>query len=99
MVVATATNVPMGEVPASQLLGHSQGPAPPWTSALRTKDNHSRGLATLSATTANSSGISPETAEIPVQPVAGPSNADERVRALQGMDFDTMRAYFLNLKD
>ena len=38
-------------------------------------------------------------AEIPQQPVAGPSNADERVRALQGMDFDTMRAYFLNLKD
>ena len=37
-------------------------------------------------------------AEIP-QPMAGPSNADERVRALQGMDFDTMRAYFLNLKD
>ena len=38
-------------------------------------------------------------AEIPQQPVAGPSNADERVRALQGMDFDTMRTYFLNLKD
>ena len=38
-------------------------------------------------------------AEIPQQPMAGPSNADERVRALQGMDFDTMRAYFLNLKD
>ena len=38
-------------------------------------------------------------AEIPAQPMAGPSNADERVRALQGMDFDTMRAYFLNLKD
>ena len=38
-------------------------------------------------------------AEIPQQPMAGPSNADERVRALQGMDFDTMHAYFLNLKD
>ena len=38
-------------------------------------------------------------AEIPQQPMAGPSNADERVRALQGMDFDTMRTYFLNLKD
>ena len=38
-------------------------------------------------------------AEIPQQPVPGPSNTDERVRALQGMDFDTMRAYFLNLKD
>ena len=38
-------------------------------------------------------------AEIPQQPMAGPSNTDKRVRALQGMDFDTMRAYFLNLKD
>ena len=38
-------------------------------------------------------------AEIPAQLVVGPSNADERVRALQGMDFNTMRAYFLNLKD
>ena len=38
-------------------------------------------------------------AKIPQQPMAGPSNADERVRTLQGMDFDTMRAYFLNLKD
>ena len=38
-------------------------------------------------------------AEIPQQPMAGPLNADERVRALQGMDFDTMCAYFLNLKD
>ena len=38
-------------------------------------------------------------AEIPQQLMAGPSNADERVCALQGMDFDTMRAYFLNLKD
>ena len=38
-------------------------------------------------------------AEIPQQPVAGPSNADERVCALQGMDFDTMCTYFLNLKD
>ena len=37
-------------------------------------------------------------AEIPTQQAATPSN-DERVRALQGMDFDTMRAYFLNLKD
>ena len=41
----------------------------------------------------------PRVAEIPQQPMAGPSNADERVRALQGMDFDTMHAYFLNLKD
>ena len=38
-------------------------------------------------------------AKIPQQPMAGPLNADERVRALQGMDFDTMRTYFLNLKD
>ena len=38
-------------------------------------------------------------AEIPVQPMAGPSNADERVRALQGMDFNTMHTYFLDLKD
>ena len=38
-------------------------------------------------------------AEIPAQMMAGPSNTDERVCALQGMDFDTMCAYFLNLKD
>ena len=38
-------------------------------------------------------------AKIPAQPMAGPSNADERVHALQGMDFDTMHTYFLNLKD
>ena len=38
-------------------------------------------------------------AKILAQLMAGPSNADERVRALQGMDFDMMHAYFLNLKD
>ena len=38
-------------------------------------------------------------AETPAQLMAGPSNADKRVCALQGMDFDMMCAYFLNLKD
>ena len=38
-------------------------------------------------------------AEIPKQPMAGPSNAGKRVHALQGMDFDAMRTYFLNLKN
>ena len=38
-------------------------------------------------------------AETPTQLMAGPSNADKRVCALQGMDFDMMCAYFLNLKD
>ena len=38
-------------------------------------------------------------AETPAQLMAGPSNADKSVCALQGMDFDMMCAYFLNLKD
>ena len=38
-------------------------PGAPWTSAPRAKDNHSRGLATLSVTTASSSGTSPVTAK------------------------------------
>ena len=37
-------------------------------------------------------------AEIPTQQAAGPSN-DERIRALQGMDFEAMKAYFTNLKE
>ena len=47
-------------------------------------------------------GQAPQTvrvAKTPAQPMAGPSNADKRVCALQGMDFDTMCTYFLNLKD
>ena len=36
-------------------------------------------------------------AEIPTQQTAGPSN-DERIRALQGMDFEAMKAYFADLK-
>ena len=37
-------------------------------------------------------------AEILTQPMAGPSNAsNERKCALQGMNFDLMCAYFLNL--
>ena len=45
-------------------------------------------------------GQAPQTArvaEIPTQQVAGPSN-DERIRALQGMDFEAMKAYFADLK-
>ena len=58
MVVAMATNVHLGEVPTSRLLGHSQGLAPPWTSALHAKDNLSKGV-TPNAITASSSGTSP----------------------------------------
>ena len=36
-------------------------------------------------------------AEIPTQQTAGPSN-DEHIRALQGMDFKAMKAYFTDLK-
>ena len=36
-------------------------------------------------------------AEIPTQQTAGPSN-DEHIRALQGMDFEAMKAYFADLK-
>ena len=36
-------------------------------------------------------------AEISTQQAAGPSN-DERIRALQGMDFEAMKAYFADLK-
>ena len=45
-------------------------------------------------------GQAPQTArvaEIPTQQAAGPSN-DERIRALQGMDFEAMKAYFADLK-
>ena len=45
-------------------------------------------------------GQAPQTArvaEIPTQQTAGPSN-DERIRALQGMDFKAMKAYFADLK-
>ena len=45
-------------------------------------------------------GQAPQTArvtEIPTQQTAGPSN-DERVRALQDMDFKAMKAYFADLK-
>ena len=45
-------------------------------------------------------GQAPQTArvaEIPTQQMAGPSN-DERIRALQGMDFEAMKAYFADLK-
>ena len=45
-------------------------------------------------------GQAPQTArvaEIPTQQVAALSN-DERVRALQGMDFEAMKAYFADLK-
>ena len=45
-------------------------------------------------------GQAPQTArvaEIPTQQVAGPSN-DKRIRALQGMDFEAMKAYFADLK-
>ena len=45
-------------------------------------------------------GQAPQTArvaEIPTQQTAAPSN-DERVRALQGMDFEAMKAYFADLK-
>ena len=38
-------------------------------------------------------------AEIPTQPVAAPSNADERVRTHQDMNFDVIHTYFMNLKD
>ena len=36
-------------------------------------------------------------AKIPAQQAAGPSN-DERIRVLQGMDFEAMKAYFADLK-
>ena len=36
-------------------------------------------------------------AKIPTQQTAGPSN-DERIRALQDMDFEAMKAYFADLK-
>ena len=36
-------------------------------------------------------------AKIPIQQAAGLSN-DERIRALQGMDFEAMKAYFADLK-
>ena len=36
-------------------------------------------------------------AETLIQQTAGPSN-DERIRALQGMDFEAMKAYFADLK-
>ena len=36
-------------------------------------------------------------AEVPTQQTAGPSN-DECIRALQGMDFEAMKAYFTDLK-
>ena len=36
-------------------------------------------------------------AEIPTQQTAGPSN-NECIRALQGMDFEAMKAYFADLK-
>ena len=36
-------------------------------------------------------------AETPTQQTAGPSN-DEHIRALQGMDFEAMKAYFADLK-
>ena len=52
-----------GGVPTSRLLGHSQGPAPPWTSALRAKDNLSKGVIP-NATTASSLATSPATAEM-----------------------------------
>ena len=45
-------------------------------------------------------GQAPQTArvaKIPTQQTAGPSN-DERIRALQGMDFEAMKAYFADLK-
>ena len=45
-------------------------------------------------------GQAPQTArvaEIPTQQTAVPSN-DEQVRALQGMDFEAMKAYFADLK-
>ena len=45
-------------------------------------------------------GQAPQTArvaEIPTQQAAGPSN-DEHIRALQGMDFEAMKAYFADLK-
>ena len=45
-------------------------------------------------------GQTPQTArvaEIPAHQAAGPSN-DERIRALQGMDFEAMKAYFADLK-
>ena len=45
-------------------------------------------------------GQTPQTArvaEIPTQQTAGPSN-DECIRALQGMDFKAMKAYFADLK-
>ena len=45
-------------------------------------------------------GQAPQTArvaEMPTQQAAGLSN-DERIRALQGMDFEAMKAYFADLK-
>ena len=45
-------------------------------------------------------GQAPQTArvaEIPTQQIAGPSN-DKHIRALQGMDFEVMKAYFADLK-
>ena len=36
-------------------------------------------------------------AEIPTQQMAGLSN-DEHIRALQGVDFEAMKAYFADLK-